>query len=75
MSIKAKINMFMHLLKNTKPYSVVDMFDEKGNYDFSVIVIHSGFNSLNNFVRIKYDKRECEIKGEVPGKMKKYLTQ
>lgn len=71
----SKIKYFLYLFRNTKPYSIIDCHDDKGNYEFSVICIHSLFAPKKNFVRIKYDKRKCEVCGKISSQMKKQVLQ
>lgn len=54
------------MIKRVKSYRVVHCLDDKGNYEYSILCIHEKkFNFLDNFVRIKYNKNECEIEGIV----------
>lgn len=71
----SKIKYFLHLFRNTKPYSVIDCHDDKGNYEFSVICIHSLLSPKNNYIRIKYDKRKCEVSGKISGQMQRQILK
>lgn len=64
LKIRRRINWILYLVKRMKPYSVTQSYDDKGNYMYSVLCLHKRLlNDCNDFIRIKYDARKCEMQG------------
>lgn len=64
--IKRKFYWILHILKRLKPYTVLQCYDANGNYEYSVLCLYKRLSSkCDNFIRIKYDARKCEMQGEV----------
>lgn len=71
LEIRRRINWILYLIKRIKPYNVTQSYDEKGNYMYSVLCLNNRlYSRCGNFIRIKYDARECETEGKV-GKIMK----
>lgn len=70
--MKSRINWILHMIKRIKPYSVVQCFDDKGNYEYSVLCLYKRLSGkCDNFIRIKYRADECEMKGIIDNAMRK----
>ena len=74
--IRRRINWILYLAKRVKPYDVTQTYDNKGNYKYSVLCLNNRLSSkCGNFIRIKYDARECEIDGKVSKTMKEDILR